>query len=117
MEMRIVRVKNMVNKTVGVKIPEYNVNKKWTRKGQEVPFEYGTLEQMLWHEGFRKMIDRGILYIENMQDKIDLGLEEDTSKEPKNIIVLNDGQIRTLLTIQTFKEFKDVIESIFNNIF
>ena len=67
---RMVNLKNMVNKTVGVKLPEYGVNRKWTTKGQVIPLPYDTVEQMLWHEGFRKMIDRGILYIENMQDKM-----------------------------------------------
>lgn len=109
---RVVKLKNMVNKTVGVKISEYNVNKKWTRKGQEIPLPYETVSQLLWHDGFRKMIDRGILYIEDMQDKIDLGLEPDTAKTPENIIVLNEGQMRTLLKVKTFDEFKETVKKL-----
>lgn len=108
---RMVNLKNMVNKTVGVKLPEYGVNRKWTQKGQVIPLPYDTVEQMLWHEGFRKMIDRGILYIENMQDKIDLGLEPADATEPENIKVLSDSQIQNLLISQPYTVFKkEVLE-------
>ena len=59
---RMVKVTNMVNKTVGVKLPEYGINRKWVRKGQSVPIPFDALSQMLWHNGFRNMIDKGILY-------------------------------------------------------
>ena len=106
---RMVNLKNMVNKTVGVKLPEYGVNRKWTTKGQVIPLPYDTVEQMLWHEGFRKMIDRGILYIESMKDKIDLGLEPADASEPENIKVLSDIQIKNLLISQPYEVFKKEI--------
>lgn len=109
---RMVYLKNMVNKTVGVKIPEYGVNRKWTQKGQVIPLAYDTVEQMLWHEGFRKMIDRGILYIENMQDKIDLGLEPADATEPENIKVLSDSQIQNLLVAQPYTVFKKEVSEL-----
>lgn len=103
---RMVNLKNMVNKTVGVSLPEYGVNRKWTTKGQVIPLPYDTVEQMLWHNGFRQMIDRGILYIESMQDKIDLGLEPSDATEPENIKVLSDTQIKNLLISQPYEVFK-----------
>lgn len=106
---RMINLKNMVNKTVGVKLPEYGVNRKWTQKGQVIPLPYDTVEQMLWHEGFRKMIDRGILYIESMKDKIDLGLEPADATEPENIKVLSDTQIQNLLISQPYTVFKKEI--------
>ena len=90
MATRMVKLKNMVNKTVSVKLPEYGINRRWTAKGQVVPIPYETMEQILWHEKKKKMIDRGILYIEDMQDKIDLGREEEGTTEPSNIVVLTD---------------------------
>ena len=105
MATRMVKLKNMVNKTVSVKLPEYGINRRWTAKGQVVPIPYETMEQILWHDGFRKMIDRGILYIEDMQDKIDLGLEEEGTTEPPNIVVLTDKQIETLLTTSPIDVF------------
>jgi len=107
---RMVNIVSMVNKTVGVKLSEYGINRKWTKKGQTIPLPYDTVEQMLWHEGFRNMIDRGILYIESMKDKIDLGLEPSDATEPENILVLNDKQIDDLLRNKSYDEFKKIIE-------
>lgn len=112
MSTRRVKIVNMVNKTVGVRLPEYGVNKKWSMKGQPQMIDYDIVEQLLWHEGFRRMIDRGILYIEDMKDKIDLGLEPEGAEEPENIIVLKDNQIKELLTTTPFIVFKKEIEKL-----
>ena len=109
---RMVKVTNMVNKTVGVKLPEYGINRKWVRKGQSVPIPFDALSQMLWHNGSRNMIDKGILYIASMKDKIDLGLEEEGTKEPTNIIALNDSQILKLLKVDDFDTFKNTIDKL-----
>lgn len=108
--MRMINLKSTVNKTVGVKLPEYNVNRVWKQKGQTIPLPYDTVEQMLWNEGFRNMIDRGILYIDNLQDKIDLGLEPEDAKKPENIIVVSDAEIKNLLTISTLEQFKKSVD-------
>lgn len=108
--MRMINLKSTVNKTVGVKLPEYNVNRVWKQKGQTIPLPYDTVEQMLWNEGFRNMIDRGILYIDNLQDKIDLGLEPEDAKKPENIIVVSDTEIKNLLTVSTLEQFKKSVD-------
>lgn len=112
MNTRMVKITSMVNKTVGVKRPELGVNRKWTQKGQVMPIPYDIVEQLLWTEGFRNMIDRGILYIDNLQDKIDLGLEPYDAKEPQNIIVLTDIQIANLLKNVPFVAFKQEISKL-----
>ena len=58
------------------------------------------------------MIDRGILYIPDMKDKIDLGLEPEDATEPENIIVLSDLQINNLLTNIPFSVFKREIDKL-----
>ena len=112
MAQRMVKVQNMVNKTVSIKKPEYGINRRWTQKGQIIPLPYEAVEQMLWDNGVRVMIDRGILYIPDMKDKIDLGLEPEGAEEPENIIVLKDNQIKELLTTTPFIVFKKEIEKL-----
>jgi hypothetical protein len=67
---------------------------------------------MLWDNGVRVMIDRGILYIPDMKDKIDLGLEPEDATEPENIIVLSDLQINNLLINVPFSVFKREIDKL-----
>lgn len=109
-DTRRVKVVNMVNKTVGVRHPEFGVNLRWNAKGQPLMINYDILEQLLWNDGFRKMIDRGILYIDNMQDKIDLGLEPEGATEPENILVLKESKMKELLTTIPFVVFKKELQ-------
>ena len=111
-QARMVMIQNMVNKTVGVKYPEYGVNRKWTKKGQTIPLPYDVVEQLLWAEGFKNMIDRGILYIADMKDKIDLGLEPYGAEKPENIRVFTPTELDNLLRNVPFVVFKKEIEGV-----
>ena len=102
----------MVNKTISIKKPQYNFNKRWTQKNQIIPVPFEALEQMLWDEGIRRFFDRGMLYISEMKDKIDLGLEPEGATEPQNIIVLTDKQINDFLTSKPFVVFKKELEDL-----
>lgn len=112
MAQRMVKVKNMVNKTVSIKKPEYGVNRRWTSKNQVIPIPYEAMEQMLWDNGVKNMIDRGMLYIVDLQDKIDLGLEPEGVTEPVNIRVLSDKQIEELLTSIPLSVFKNELKTL-----
>lgn len=112
MENRMVLIKNMIDSQVGVKDLTTNTLKKWNKKGHTLPIPYETVEQLMWQNGFKRMIDSGILYIENLQDKIDLGIEPFGVKEPVNIIVLEDKQIENLMTITPIDVFKVEIQKL-----
>lgn len=109
MSERMVILKSMVNGTVSVNYPQYNINRRWSQTGQPVAIPFHTVEQCLWENGFRRMIDSGILYIESMQDKIDLGLEPADATEPVNIIALTQNQIDSLLKTASLDEFKETL--------
>jgi hypothetical protein len=66
MATRMVNLQNMVNKTIGLNKPEYGIKRKWTKKGQIIPLPFDTVQQMIYDEGFSKMLERGYLYIDSM---------------------------------------------------
>lgn len=109
MSERQVMLKSTVNGTVSVNYPQYGINRRWSKAGQPISIPFTTIEQCLYENGFRRMIDSGILYIENMQDKIDLGLEPADATEPVNIIALTQEQIDSLLRNSSIEEFKDMM--------
>ena len=108
---RMVVLRSTVNATVSVNYPQYGINRRWSKVGQPIAVPYQTVEQCLYENGFRRMIDSGILYIDDMQDKIDLGLEPDGATEPVNIITFNDKEMEYLLTEAPMDEFKERMES------
>lgn len=112
MEQRMVIIKNLVNHRVGISIPELGLQKKWTKKGAMATIPFDMLEQALWYAGVRTLFEKGSLYIESMQDKIDLGLEPVGATEPENIIVLNDGQRLNILKLMKYEEFVDKVSQL-----
>ncbi len=95
---RMVAIKNMIESQISVRDMSIGINRRWQRRGQVIPLPYETVEQLLWQDGFRRMIDQGILYIESLKDKQDLGLEPINTDKPVNIIALTEPEIKSLLT-------------------
>ena len=102
---RLVKFKNTVNSKVIVFEPAYNIRREFPGKGaiQTIPFDL--VEQLLWRPGFKNLVQTGILYIEDMQDKIDLQLEDPDTKTPTKIKVFTDEQILTLLRVRNYDDF------------
>lgn len=109
---RMVKFRNTKAETVVVYEPAYNIRREFPGKGtvQLIPFDI--VEQLLWRPGFANLIKGGILYIDDMQDKIDLGLEEPDTKTPTKIKVLTPEQILTLLKVKDYNSFVSDIEGL-----
>jgi hypothetical protein len=58
------------------------------------------------------MIDNGILYIDDLQTKKDLGLEPEDATEPTNIIALTELQMENLLKNTPLTVFKKEISQL-----
>lgn len=112
MAQRMVKVTNMVNAMVSVKDATYNVNRRWMKRGQTVPIPFEAIENMLWEEGFRRMIDSGVLYIQDLQDKQDLGLEPVDATAPINIKALSEQDMKNLWNTAPMSVFKREITSL-----
>ena len=112
MSQRMVMITNMVNGLVSIKDYTYNVNRRWDKRGQTLPIAFEAVEGLLWQSGFRKMIESGVLYINNLQDKKDLGLEPQEVDQPVNIIALTELQMQNLLKNVPLSVFKKEIENL-----
>lgn len=112
MENRMVRIRSTISGKMVINAPEYRVHVVLPQKNsvQQIPFE--TLRDILPLSGVDYMFRQGLVYIDNMQDKIDLGLEEPETKEPTNIIVYNDEDIKRLLKTATYEEFQNAIKKV-----
>ena len=114
MENKQVLVENLSNGRVGINIPDLRLKRIWERKGVKKPIDFETLQQAIYDPGVEFMFKEGILYIDDMDVKIALGLEPEDAKEPENIIILSDQQKRRLLTVAPIQELKDMMNKISN---
>lgn len=77
---------------VSINIPGLKLNRTWPKKGAKAQIDKETLEEAMYDAGVEYMFKSGILYIEKMEDKIELGLEAEGATEPENIIIMTDEE-------------------------
>ena len=103
--MEKIRVISKHQGPVSVNIPDLSFKREWPNKGASVLIEKETLEEMMYDSGFKYMIDTGMLYIEDLEVKKELGLEPEDATEPVNIIVLSDNDMKRMMTAMPQFEF------------
>lgn len=112
MENTKVKVKNMVNSPVTVMSRALNFQREWPNKGAELLIDSNVLEQLMFEPGVKYMFDSGILYIEELQVKQELGLEPEGVDEPVNIIVLTDKERRQYMVNLPLDVFKEKVDAL-----
>lgn len=112
MEDKKVTVVNMVDAQVGIKNPDFRFQANWPAKGAKVRIDKQMLDDLMYEEGVKYLFDNGILYIDDMQDKIDLGLEDEGTTEPTKIIVWTEADMKKYLTVKPMHEFKTAFDKL-----
>lgn len=96
----------MVASRVGINLPDLKLKRTWEKRGVVRPIPFEELEQALYEPGVEYMFKQGILAIDSMEDKIALGLEEEGTTTPTNIIVLTEAEMDRYWKVLPFIEFK-----------
>ena len=115
-----VKIRNTADCEVTVSLPDLRFRRSWPKKNSVIPVDFAILEEGIFDPGFANLINSGVLYIEDMDTKIALGLEPEGAQEPQNIIILNDSQILRLVKVDSYADFEkepeDISEERVNNI-
>lgn len=107
-----VNIVNTSNSQVVINYPQLRFKRVLERKGSRVTIDKEIFTELLYSNGFMSLIKKGILYVEDMEVKKEVGLEPDNATEPVNIIVLTDKQKERLLKTAPFSELKDTCEKL-----
>ena len=102
-----VMVTSMVGGTVSASALEHKV---WNKKGQKLPVSKQVLREAIYEPGIEYMFKKGILYIEDMEFKIELGLEAEGAKEPTQILPVDDKYLNRVLKLMPISEMKQAID-------
>lgn len=94
---------------IGVQVEQLHFNREWTSKGMIIQVDRTALDELLYDPGFKYMIETGMLYIQDLEVKKQLGLEPEDATEPVNIIVLDEKQKRHYMVTMNLKDFKEKI--------
>lgn len=104
-----VKIKNTTNGRIGINIPDLKLSRIWEKKNVIKYIDFDDLEQALYDSGVEYMIRQGMLEIEDMEVKIALGLEEEGTTTPVNIIVLSEKEMERYLKVLPIVDFKKKI--------
>lgn len=107
---RKIKITNNSNQYVVLSDRSLNFKAVFERRGVTRLVDLEILQQMIYNAGVEILFKQGVLVIEDMEAKIELGLEPEGAKEPVNIITLTDAQKKRHLTVSPMKEFKELID-------
>ncbi len=102
-----IMVESMVGGTVSAPSLEHRV---WNKKGQKLPVSKDVLREAIYDPGVEYMFKNGILYIEDMDFKIELGLESEGAKAPTDILPVDDKYLNRVLKLMPASEMKAAID-------
>lgn len=102
-----VMVESMVGGTISAAALDHRV---WNKKGQKLPVSKDTLREAIYEPGVEYMFKNGILYIDDMDFKIELGLEVEGTKEPTQIARVDDKYLNRVLKLMPVSDMKKAID-------
>lgn len=102
-------VTSMVNGITSLKVPTLNFRKVWQKKGAKLPIEKAILREIIYDPGVENMFRGGILYIDDMAMKIELGLEEAGTEVPTLVVPVDEDYLNRLLRTMPLSEMKQAI--------
>lgn len=102
-----VMVTSMVGGTISAASLEHRV---WNKKGQKLPVSKDVLREAIYEPGIEYMFKRGILYIDDMEMKIELGLEAPGTTTPTEVLPVDDKYLNRVLKLMPISEMKAAID-------
>ncbi len=109
MKENMVMLVSKSDRNLVVNIPELRFSRTWTRRGMKIPVERDTLEQAYYDASFAYLIDKGLLFVEDMEVKKDLGIEPIEATEPVNILDLTDTLMARMIKAMPMDELKKTV--------
>lgn len=110
MELTKGTVTNTTNHSVLIQLPESKFRRTW-QKESSIKVDLEILREAIYDTGFKAFIDEGVLFIEEKEIRVELGLEEEDSEKPF-ITILKPAQMTRLIKAATIEEFKTTLTEI-----
>ena len=110
MELTKGTVTNTTNHSVLIQLPESKFRRTW-QKESSIKVDLEILREAIYDTGFKAFIDEGVLFIEEKEIRVELGLEEEDSEKPF-ITILKPAQMTRLIKAASIEEFKTILGEI-----
>lgn len=95
----------------GIDNSDLRISRRWPARGSYVMFDKEILEELMYDQAFKNMVEEGYLYIEDMALKKELGIEKEDATAP-SIIYLSDKELERFWKIIPLPQFKAEIKKL-----
>lgn len=107
-----VKVKSLVNGTVGVKDVDLRINRTWNKKGAVYAFELEDLEQLMYDPGVEYMFREGILAVVGPDaEKINIQLGLQDENEAPKLFELTDEKMKEIMGLK-MADFRKAVKDL-----
>lgn len=111
-----VYVTNMSSSMTGFSVPDKHWSKTWPRKGAKFLVEKDIIREAMYQYGVEYLFRNGILFIDDLDFKKELGLEaEDATPTTLETVALDDNYLNRITRLMPLKEAESAIEKLSDN--
>lgn len=89
----------------GIDNGDLRISRRWPARGSYVMFDRQTIEELMYDDAFKNMVEDGTLFIEDMELKKELGIEPEDAETP-TIIYLSDKELERFWKNMPLTQFK-----------
>ena len=101
-----VKVKSLTNGTLVINVPDLRLHRTWERKGAVKVIDSDVLQEAIYDPGVEYFFKQGMLQI------MDEEVMEEIDPELKEVIILDDAQMRGMLKGKPLGEFKEKLKEL-----
>ena len=89
----------------GIDNSDLHISRRWPARGASVMLDKEIIEELMYDDAFRNMVEDGTLYIEDLELKKELGIEPEDAETP-TIIYLSDKERERFWKNMPLAQFK-----------
>ena len=82
-----------------------HISRRWEGRGDSVVFTKEQIEELQFNTAFMNMVREGILYIEDMEVKKEIGIEPDEAEEP-TLLLMDEKALQRFWKNMPLSQFK-----------
>ena len=100
-----IKVISATNGRCGIDNADLKISRRWPARGSVVTFTKEQLDELQFDLAFMNMVREGLLYIEDMEVKKEIGIEPEDAEKP-TIILMDDKALKRFWKDMPLSQFK-----------
>ena len=95
----------------GIDNSDLHISRRWPARGASVMLDKEVVEELMYDDAFKNMIEDGTLYIEDFEFKKELGIEPEDAEKP-TIIYLGEKELERFWKNMPLAQFKAEVKTL-----